>query len=168
MTDPVLDKPFIRAYAPADRDACLTVFDSNLPRYFAPYEREQFLDYLAKSGADYLVAEQAGRIVGGGGTDLRDGVGHLCWGMVARDLHRTSVGKALLRRRVEFLFQAGAREVAIDTSQHVAGFFARHGFRTSEILPDGLERGLDLVKMTLRREDWVAPGGAAGVPATGG
>ncbi|MDB5218237.1 MAG: family N-acetyltransferase, partial [Myxococcaceae bacterium] len=36
----------LRPYEPADRDACLVVFDSNVPAFFAPHEREGFASFL--------------------------------------------------------------------------------------------------------------------------
>ena len=32
----------LRPYTPTDAPACLLLFDSNVPRYFAPHERQDF------------------------------------------------------------------------------------------------------------------------------
>nr|MBC8799133.1 GNAT family N-acetyltransferase [Pseudomonas congelans] len=36
----------LRPYTLADRERCLDIFDSNVPRYFDPAEREQFARFL--------------------------------------------------------------------------------------------------------------------------
>ena len=39
----------LREYAQADKEACLAIFDSNTPPFFAPHEREQFARLLETS-----------------------------------------------------------------------------------------------------------------------
>lgn len=147
----------IRPFAPTDRDACLTVFCSNLPHHFAPSELLEFEAFLADSEGDYWVVEMAGVLVGCGGCHAVGSVGRLTWGMVHEDHHRASIGSALLHRRLEHLF--GLPEVvaiAIETSQKAEGFFARHGFVVTERVADGFGAGLDRVDMRLQRSQWRA------------
>ena len=77
----------MRPYTPADRGACLAAFESNLPRYFSPDERELFERFLAGGEGEYLVAvDDAGSVVGCGGiAHDSDGDGCLTWGMVHAD-----------------------------------------------------------------------------------
>lgn len=163
-------RPQIRPYAAADRAACLAIFRSNLPRYFDPTELPEFEDFLERPSGDYVVLEQDGLVVACGGCYLREGVGRLSWGMVSQQHHRASLGTALLVWRINHLFQhTETPEITIDTSQHTAGFFARHGFRTTLQVADGFGPGIDRVAMSLRREDWLAraqpsPRGATASP----
>lgn len=70
--------------------------------------------------------------------------------MVDRNRHRNGLGKILLLRRLEAMFRIyGPMTVHLTTSQHSAGFFARFGFRTTEVQVDGLAAGLDRVEMEL-------------------
>lgn len=147
----------IRPFAPADRDACLTVFRSNLPHHFAPSELPEFEAFLADPEGDYWVVEMAGVLVGCGGCHAVGTVGRLTWGMVHDDYHRASLGSALLGWRVEYLFrQPEVVEIAIETSQKAEGFFARHGFVVTHRIADGFGEGLDRVDMRLQRSEWRA------------
>ena len=149
----------IRPYLPADRDSCLTIFRSNVPRYFDSSELPEFENFLEKPDGDYFVVEIDGAVVACGGCYVRDGTGCLSWGMVSRENHRGSVGTKLLVWRVDLLFaQPEISEVAIDTSQHTAGFFARYGFRTRQQIKDGFGRDIDLISMSLQRMDWLRAG----------
>lgn len=143
-----------RPYRPADRAACLAIFDSNVPQFFARHERREFADFLDAPTCTYFVVEDAtGIVIGCGGyhydADTRRAV--LCWGMVTRAQHRTGVGSLLLRQRLRHLCAAsgGQAVLTLMTSQHTCGFFARFGFVTTQITEDGFAPGLHRVDMTL-------------------
>lgn len=146
----------IRPFVPADRAACLALFDSNVPGFFLPSERVEFEGWLgqpfdAGESGEYFVLEDMGRIVACGGVWLdpnaADRPAGFSWGMVARDAHRRGYGSSLLRFRLERLRELGAREAHLDTSQHSAPFFARHGFREVRRVQSGYGPGLDRVDM---------------------
>jgi GNAT superfamily N-acetyltransferase len=140
----------LRAYAPADLAACLALFDSNVPEAFAPHERPEFEEWLRAVPADYLVAEQGGRIVACGGWYAGGEEARLCWGLVARGLHGRGVGRALLAARLQALRGTpGVRTVSITTSQRSEGFFVKHGFEVTEREVNGLAPGLDRVEARL-------------------
>lgn len=149
----------IRPFRPADRDACLSIFDGNVPRFFAADERAEFADYLdlARDASfptpPYLVMMRGGRIVGCGGIGMAGDTATLDWGMVAADCHGTGLGRRLTEARLAMAVQAGARIVRLATSQHTQGFYARLGFVPHRVTPDGFGPGLDRIDM-----EWTAPG----------
>lgn len=129
------------------------MFDSNVPRSFAPAERTDFAAFLAAGPDDYFVVEDAGKVVGCGGVFIRDGAGGLCWGMVACARHRTGVDSFLLRKRLAYLAENDPQleAVLLGTSQHGQGFFARFGFEATKVTPNAYAPGLDRVDMWLSR-----------------
>lgn len=144
----------IRDYGPADREACLALFDSNVPLYFAPRERTDFAAYLDAPPGPYLVMQDDDRIVGCGGwaRDREDsGRMILCWGMINRERHRTGLGRQLMQARIaRITVDRSATGILSNTSQHSAGFFSHLGFETRKIVPDGHAPGIDLHEMILR------------------
>ncbi|MCV2353104.1 GNAT family N-acetyltransferase [Paucibacter sp. B2R-40] len=145
----------IRPYLASDRQACLAIFRSNMPRYFDSSELPEFDAFLEQPSGDYFVVEQGSAVVGCGGCYIREGKGRLSWGMVARDCHGAALGASLLAWRVNHLFlRPETAEITIDTSQHTAGFFARYGFRTTQQISDGFGPGIDQISMSLQRDDW--------------
>ena len=156
----------VRPYGPADRDACLRLFHSNVPRYFTPAEEAEYLAFLDALPGPYLVLEQDGAVVGAGG-HAYDGPGTvaLCWGMVAASLHGTGLGQLLLDARLAAVARDPAvRTVRISTSQHTEGFFARAGFVTVRVQPGGFGPGLHRHDMELA----IASGEAGPVSRTYG
>lgn len=136
----------LRAYCPADRSACLKLFDSNIPEFFRPHERAEFENWLNAPG-EYLVIENAGEMVACGGVWQEGNRAGLAWGIVARHQHRQGFGTVLLLARLKRLRELGARQVDLNTMPHTAPFFERYGFQVTRNTPDGYGLGQDRVDM---------------------
>ena len=141
----------IRLYTPADKAACLAIFDSNMPQYFMPEERQQFEDWLDKEDREvYYVMTDNDQIVACGGIyiDTELNVAGQAWGMVLNSLHKRGYGKALTLHRIK---EMDARFSHLDqhlgTSQHTAPFYEKMGYTTVEVIKEGFGPGLDHYKM---------------------
>lgn len=140
-----------RPYRCADVAACLSLFDSNVPTYFAPTERGDFERFLHEHAVPraFQVIEVEGQVVACGGLwHCGDGSASLCWGMVERSRHRQGLGRALAVTR---LHQAEAdpsvQRITLSTSQHTQGFYAGLGFQVVRVVADGHGAGIDAVEM---------------------
>ena len=149
----------IRPYSASDLDACLAVFDSNMPLYFIRAERDGFRDFLENLPGPYLVlTDPGGAIVGCGGHAIADdepGRADLCWGMVRQEKHRRGYGRTLTHARIDAAKRdPSVRVIALECSQHTTGFYERFGFRVTSVERDGFGPGLDrcLMRLDLRRE----------------
>jgi N-acetylglutamate synthase-like GNAT family acetyltransferase len=123
----------VRSYLPADREACLKIFDSNAPDTFASGSRAQFEEFLEQAGSSYLVMEHDGVLVGCGGyqADAEPGLATLVWGMVRRDSQKLGLGRFLLMYRLREIGKVGGIDrVMLESPERFAGFFAGQGFRT--------------------------------------
>lgn len=122
----------LRSYTPTDREACLALFDSNVPAFFAEVERASFVGYLdddvVREGIRELVLVDGDRVVACGGLGLRDGEARMCWGIVHRERHGQHLGDLLLLVRLVLGARAGATRAGLDTIPAVTTFFARKGF----------------------------------------
>ena len=144
----------LRTYQPHDLDACLALFDSNVPRFFSARERADFEAFLRNHAADwsYQVVLRDATLVACGGYSLsRNGSdAHLCWGMVHARMHRQGLGTLVLVGRLDAARRSPAvRRVLLDTSQHTQAFYARFGFQCQRVTPDGYGPGLDRYDMCL-------------------
>jgi ribosomal protein S18 acetylase RimI-like enzyme len=142
----------IRAYHPSDRDACLALFDSNMPKFFMPSERADFAAFIDDLPCPYFVLCDGKEVVGCGGYAINPGTGgaDICWDVIHRDRHGQGLGRRLLAFRLEKIkAEPEAKFVRLDTSQHTTGFYARLGFEVQEIEPGGYGPGLDRCEMRL-------------------
>ncbi|RMN80517.1 GNAT family acetyltransferase [Pseudomonas cannabina] len=142
----------LRPYTLADRDRCLDIFDTNVPRYFDPAEREQFASFLMAPLGHYFVVERDGEVVACGGyLVLSDpSVAELTWGMVSSDRHGSGLGRFLTEARLDVMRALpGVTRAYINTSQRVQGFYSHLGFAVILVEADGHGCGIDSVRMEL-------------------
>ena len=141
----------LREYTSDDCESCMAIFESNLGKYFAPHERQEFLDWLNRPGRpSYSVVERGGEIVACGGIYHDDelNVVGLAWGMVRRDLHRQGLGKVLAEHRVKQMAeQYPGLDHCLATSQHTYGFYEKMGFEVESVKADGFYDGIDRYDM---------------------
>lgn len=144
------DLPTVRLYA-EDREACLAIFNTNVPKFFAPSEREQFAAFLDVLPGPYFVCEHGTELIGCAGYARNgDGSASLCWGMIRRDWHGRGVGRLLLERRLEAIREDHTIKLVImNTSQHTVAFFQKFGFQIEQVIPDGYSAGLDRYELRL-------------------
>ena len=136
----------VRTFQHRDRDGCLEIFDSNVPRFFRPHERPEFEAFLRALPGPYLVLmDGSGSTVACGGYAITEdsGVADLCWGMVRQDEHGNGYGRALAEARIAQLrADSRVQAIALQTSHHTATFYERLGFRTTRTVADGYGPGL--------------------------
>ena len=142
----------LRPYMPDDLEPVVSIFRSNIPKYFGPSEETGLREFLSDTRSeDYFVAELDGDIIGAGGIALNDdNTVSLCWGMIRADYLGQGLGRQLTEFRLEKARQKfGDRPLVVSTSQHTQGFYERFGFRLTDHTPDGFGPGIDICKMRL-------------------
>lgn len=143
-----------RPYAAQDMEACLNLFDGNVPKFFDPCEREVFAAFLESSLPEsvFLVVERDQAIVACGGYVLENEgkTAGLCWGMVDNKLHGQGFGRLLTEARLQAIREnPNLVRVRLDTSQHTHAFYSRFGFSVENVEKDGYGPGLDRLDMVL-------------------
>ena len=142
----------LRPYTPDDLESVVSIFRSNIPKYFGTSEEAGLREFLSDPRSEhYYVAELDADVIGAGGIALNeDNTVSLCWGMIRAD----HLGRGLGRELTQFRLEAAHRKfpnlpLVVSTSQHTQGFYERFGFRLTEHTPDGFGPGLDTCKMRL-------------------
>lgn len=145
----------IRPYTQDDHSACMALFDSNVPKFFAASERPEFCDWLGSlpdPARPYLLIWQSGALVACGGLSRVPGnpLASLVWGMVDSARHRRGLGTQLTRARIDLArADPSITTLRLSTSQHSMRFYQGFGFVLSRVLPNGFAPGLDQYDMDL-------------------
>jgi hypothetical protein len=150
----------IRAYDPADKDACVEIYKENEPGRFPDGVVGQFEQFLQHPGYLRLVGCIDERPVAIGGIGVVRGmfannVG-LLFGMVRPALHRRGIGTAMLLARLAALPQpVKPVRVTLSSVETSGGFFERFGFayQGQMALPSGSKR-LDVKSAILDSAGW--------------
>jgi len=142
----------IRKYAEKDTENVVSIFRSNIPKYFSQEEEIGLRKFLANfRSTEYVVMENDGEIIGSGGIALNgDDTVSLCWGMIRSDFIGKGLGKRLTEYRIDLSQKRfGDLPIVISTSQHTQGFYEKFGFKLIECILNGFAPGLDNCKMRL-------------------
>lgn len=143
----------LREYCSTEREACMAIFQSNVPRFFRDHELVDYLQFLDSRMGRYFIVVSSGDPVACGGFGIRSESDSacLCWGMVKECRHRRSIGTFLLLTRLRRIIdESNVGEVRLETSQLTYGFFQRFGFSVDSRRADGFALGLDRIRMSMR------------------
>ncbi len=145
-------QPHFRPYQPADRPACLALFDENCPEYFALNERDDYAAFLDHRAENYLVCVLADRLVGAYGLyPVNGGGAALHWILLSPSVHGMGLGSIIMNRLVGQVRAGGLLPLLISASHKSAPFFARFGAVETSTTPDGWGPGMHRVEMQLAR-----------------
>lgn len=142
-----------RDYTLEDKAACLEIFQSNVPDYFAPNELSDVTRLLDGMLCPYLVVENEENCViasGGIWANPLENSATLCWVMVAREYHSKGAGRMLVLRLLNLLQQFPfVTLVKLDTSQHTTVFYEKLGFAKCGFVENYYAEGLHRYDMAM-------------------
>lgn len=155
----------IREYKSTDREACIEIFKSNMPKFFALHELDDFKSWLSyKDKAEiayksnqseyYYVIELDNKVVGCGGFYIpqNGNEARMAWGMVENRLHKKGIGRALFEFRIKQIRLLRPEIIiAMDTTQFSYPFFEKLGFKVTKFQKDAYAKGLDRYDMVQER-----------------
>ncbi|NOH71263.1 GNAT family N-acetyltransferase [Vibrio pectenicida] len=139
-----------RAYSLHDKAACLTIFDTNCPDYFATNERQDYAEYLDSNPEGYEVCLLNGDIVGAFGLsgDTSD-CQRLDWILISSNTQGMGIGHQFMLRAVHKAKRLECQQINIAASHLSAPFFARYGANEVSHILDGWGLGMHRVNMEL-------------------
>ena len=146
----------LQSYFPAFEKDCLSIFDSNVPAFFASQERETFRGFLNRQIHPYyyfVVCDTSEKIIACGGMKLEP-ASHsamLRWDMVTGEIQKQGVGTFLTLSRLHLLSQnPDVQMINLYTSQHTYQFYEKMGFVLQYVVPNGIVAGMDEYYMELK------------------
>ena len=140
----------IREYRKTDKNAVIDLIRQNTPEYFALEEEADFSNYLDSERELYFVLLLNKEIVGCGGINFTDDktTGKISWDIMHPDYQGKSLGKKLLRYRIEVLKAIPSiKKITVRTSQLAYKFYEKQGFTLNEIKRNYWADGFDMYSM---------------------
>ena len=132
---------------------CITILQSNTPKFIAYSEHSDYKDYLSRDDKIYFVLFNKSNIVacGGYGVNKFETKVGLAWGLVHSKCHNRGYGSELLKYRLEHIKDNFPdTDIYLDTSQKTYKFFEKFGFLVKKNTPNGYGTGLDRIDMILK------------------
>ena len=140
----------IREYRETDKNAVIDLISQHTPEYFALEEEADFSYYLDSERELYFVLLLNKEIVGCGGINFTDDktTGKISWDIMHPDYQGKSLGKKLLRYRIEVLKAIPSiKKITVRTSQLAYKFYEKQGFTLNEIKRNYWADGFDMYSM---------------------
>ncbi len=127
----------------------LNLFDSNVPEFFDPTEREPFVDFLSKKLDSYYIYQLNDKVVGAGGYwNENTHEARICWLMIDRHCHKEGIGKYMMNQLHHMIKKEGIYNlITLKTAQDAEGFYKKLGYETTYFEKDHWAEGLDLYFM---------------------
>lgn len=147
-----MENLLIRPYQKNDLDNVLAILDENIPTYFAPEERGEFVKYLAVEQEDYFVVQEHEILVGAGGINYfpKTHTARISWDFFLPQSQGKGLGRLLLAHRIQHIrVQSHYRTIIVRTSQHAFRFYEKGGFIIQTIEKDYWAPGFDLYLMKM-------------------
>lgn len=142
----------IRGFEDIDTENVQAVLQLNIPKYFAPSEEADFIDYLSKYSQNYYVVEVENTIVGAGGINYfeKESLAKISWDFVHPDTQGKDWGTKLVSYRIRKIKENPKIEtVVVRTSQHAHKFYEKCGFQLLDIVKDYWAKDFDLYEMKM-------------------
>ena len=129
---------------------CVNLIKLNTPNFFAKEEVNDLSNYLDKGIELYYVLLVDGKVVGCGGINFAEKrtIGKISWDIMHPDYQGKSLGKKLLRYRIEVLKAIPSiKKITVRTSQLAYKFYEKQGFTLNEIKRNYWADGFDMYSM---------------------
>jgi ribosomal protein S18 acetylase RimI-like enzyme len=142
----------IRKYTESDFEDVLNLIDLNIPKYFEPKEKMDFIDYLLNKREDYFVCQDKGKTIACAGINYfyEDRIARLSWDMVHPDYHRKGIGRELTEFRISLISSDNKIDsIVVRTSQHANRFYEKLGFELIKIVENYWADSFHLYEMHL-------------------
>ena len=142
----------IRHYSTEDTDKLIALLDQNIPMYFDPSEKVDYINYLKNEIEDYFVFEVNNEVIGCGGInyDIENKKARIAWDIIHPNNHGRGIGKQLVNHRIELIkANRNIDSIIVRTSQLAFKFYQKLGFQIDSITNDYWAKGFDLYLMSL-------------------
>jgi ribosomal protein S18 acetylase RimI-like enzyme len=140
----------LRTYTPADFEALYEIDQACYEPAIA-YSRRELRNYLRFPGADCVVAEAHGQIIGFCLTAHEHNSGYIITMDVLAEHRRKGVGTMLLTAAERQLAATGVRAIALETAtdnSSAIAFWQKHGYRKCGVKKDYYPGGRDAFSMS--------------------
>lgn len=126
----------------------IEILSLNIPEFFAPSEKDDFISYLENEVEDYFVIELDGKVFGSGGINYLENTARISWDLIDPIKHGQGLGSKLLQHRLKHIKDKDSiSKIVVRTSQLAYPFYEKNGFKLTDKKKDFWAPGYDLYEM---------------------
>ena len=140
------------SYNPELELACMALFDANCPQFFAPNERDDYLDFLKSQPVGYQVCLLNDEVVGAFGLLKHNQEYAINWIMLSPKTQGSGIGKQVMEHVIASSVDQGIDRISIAASHLSAPFFAKFGAVAVNEIEHGWGQDMHRIDMVLNIE----------------
>ena len=140
------------SYSPKFELACMALFDANCPQFFAPNERDDYLDFLKSQPVGYQVCLLNDEVVGAFGLLKYNQEYAINWIMLSPKTQGSGIGKQVMEHVIATAVAKSIDRISIAASHLSAPFFAKFGAVAVNEIEHGWGQDMHRIDMVLNIE----------------
>ena len=139
-------------YSMESYDNCIGLFDLNCPEFFAPIEKNDYIEFLNQTKEGYVTIHHDSILIGAYGVHKTSSESaSQSWTLIHPKYQNQGIGRLIMERVFSYLESNQLDNLFLSTSQQTEAFFLKFGAIRIDYIENGWDEGLHRIEMKIER-----------------
>ena len=139
-------------YSMESYNDCIELFDLNCPEFFAPIEKNDYIEFLNQTKEGYVTIHHDSILIGAYGVHKTSSESaSQSWTLIHPKYQNQGIGRLIMERVFSFLESNQLDKLFLYTSQQTEAFFVKFGAIRIDYIENGWGEGLHRIEMKIER-----------------
>ena len=131
---------------------CIELFDLNCPEFFAPIEKNDYIEFLNQTKEGYVTIHHDSILIGAYGVHKTSPESaSQSWTLIHPKYQNQGIGRLIMERVFSYLESNQLGNLLLSTSQQTEAFFMKFGAIRIDYIENGWDEGLHRIEMKIER-----------------
>ena len=131
---------------------CIELFDLNCPEFFAPIEKNDYIEFLNQTKEGYVTIHHDSILIGAYGVHKTSSESaSQSWTLIHPKYQNQGIGRLIMERVFSYLESNQLDNLFLSTSQQTEAFFLKFGAIRIDYIENGWDEGLHRIEMKIER-----------------
>ena len=129
---------------------CIELFDLNCPEFFAPIEKNDYIEFLNQTKEGYVTIHHDSILIGAYGVHKTSSESaSQSWTLIHPKYQNQGIGRLIMERVFSYLESNQLDNLFLSTSQQTEAFFLKFGAIRIDYIENGWDEGLHRIEMKI-------------------
>ena len=139
-------------YSMESYNDCIELFDLNCPEFFAPIEKNDYIEFLNQTKEGYVTIHHDSILIGAYGVHKTSSESaSQSWTLIHPKYQNQGIGRLIMERVFSYLESNQLDNLFLSTSQQTEAFFLKFGAIRIDYIENGWDEGLHRIEMKIER-----------------
>ena len=131
---------------------CIELFNLNCPEFFAPIEKNDYIEFLNQTKEGYVTIHHDSILIGAYGVHKTSSESaSQSWTLIHPKYQNQGIGRLIMERVFSYLESNQLDNLFLSTSQQTEAFFLKFGAIRIDYIENGWDEGLHRIEMKIER-----------------